>query len=343
MPATLVATHPAESSTRRRPGHRTVVLVPRMFSLFELGIAIEAFAVPPGDRTPHWYDVVVCSARPGAVPTMGGLFCASIPHGLAELATAETIIVPQADETAFPADDDVLEAVADAHARGARLLSMWTGVFVLAAAGVLDGRPAAVHWQHAGRFAVLYPQVRVNPRVLYIDDGSIITSAGTASTIDATLHVIRKDHGAGVAAYISRAMVLAPHRDGSQAQYLQTPLPESPSSPDGIAVAMEFALRNLHRDLGLDDLARAAFMSTRHFSRRFRQVTGTSPARWVTNQKLARAQALLEETNHSIERVASASGFASAVTFRQRFAQSLDMSPASYRRAYREALDPRTG
>jgi AraC family transcriptional activator FtrA len=172
--------------------------------------------------------------------------------------------------------------------------------------------------------------------VLYRDEGNVITSAGTASAIDLSLHILRKDHGARVARHIARSMVMAPHRDGEQAQYLRTPLQEWAPRPDGIAMAMEHALRHLDTELTLEELARAACMSTRHFSRRFREVTGTSPARWVTNQKLARAQALLEETDDPIEYVAAAAGFGSPVTFRQRFGQGLNMSPAAYRRKFRE-------
>jgi AraC family transcriptional regulator, transcriptional activator FtrA len=315
--------------------HRVVVVVPADFSLFELGIAVEAFALPRDEFGVGWYDVAVCSASPGCVRTMGGLFCASILNGVETIDEADTVIVPQADETDFPATPEVLAAVRRAHARGARLVSTWTGVFVLAAAGVLDGRRAAVHWKHAGRFAASFPRVNVDSHVLYLNEGNLVTSAGTASGIDLSLHILRKDHGARVARHIARLMVAAPHRDGDQAQYLRTPMQEWAPRPDGIAVAMEHALRHLDTELTLDELAAAACMSTRHFSRRFREVTGTSPARWVTNQKLARAQALLEETDHSIEYVATAAGFGSPVTFRQRFSQGLDMSPAAYRRQFR--------
>ncbi|KQT01911.1 hypothetical protein ASG23_00540 [Cellulomonas sp. Leaf395] len=217
-------------------------------------------------------------------------------------------------------------------------MSTWTGVFVLAAAGVLDGRRAAVHWKHADRFRALYPTVEVDSHMLYLDEERVITAAGTAGGIDLSLHILRTDLGARVARHVARYMVVAPHRDGTQPQYLQTPVQDWAPRPDGIALAMEHALRHLDTELTLDELARAAFMSTRHFSRRFREVTGTSPARWVTSQKLARALALLEESDQAIEDVASAAGFRSPVTFRQRFSEGLHMSPAAYRRMFRSRL-----
>lgn len=318
--------------------HRIAVVVPADFSLFELGVVVEAFTVSGDDSGVGRYDVRVCNANPGCVPTMEGLFCASIPNGVELIDDADTVLVPQADETAFPAAPEVLAAVRRAHARGARLVSTWTGAFVLAAAGVLDGRRAAVHWKHADRFRAAFPRVMVDSRVLYIDEGSVITSAGTASAIDLSLHILRKDHGERVARRVARRMVVAPHREGDQAQYLRTPMRERASHPDGIAQAMEHALRHLDTELTLEDLARAACMSTRHFSRRFREVTGTSPARWITHQRLTRAQAILEETDHPIEYVALAAGFGSAGTFRQRFAEGLKMSPAAYRRRFRPQL-----
>lgn len=327
------------TGARGRPalpeGHRIAVVVPSSFSVFELGTVVEAFTTPRDDLDVGWYDVTVCSATPGCVQTLGGLFCASIEHGVEAIDEADTIIVPQADESVFPAAEEVLSAIRRAHARGARLVSTWTGVFVLAAAGLLDGRRAAVHWKHADRFRAAYPHVDVDSHVLYFDEGDVITSAGTASGIDVSLHILRRDHGAWAARYVARCMVVATHRDGGQDQYLQTPVQEWAARPDGIALAMEHALRHLDTELTLEDLARAAYMSTRHFSRKFREATGTSPARWVTNQKLARAQALLEETDHPIEYVASAAGFASPVTFRQRFSKGLNMSPAAYRRDFR--------
>jgi AraC family transcriptional activator FtrA len=332
-----VAIPPVPKATSPRP-HRIAVVVPADFSLFELGVTIEAFAIPRDDADIGWYDVRVCSASPGCVPTMGGLFCASIPHGVEIIDDADTVLVPQADEMYFPATPEVLTAVRRAHDRGARLVSTWTGAFVLGAAGVLDGRRAAVHWKHADRFRTEFPGVRVDSDVLYVDEGRVLSSAGTASGIDLSLHILRTDHGARVARHVARCMVVAPHREGEQAQYLRTPMQEWAPGTDGVAKAMEHALRHLDTELTLEELARAACMSTRHFSRRFREVTGTSPSRWVTQQKLARAQALLEETDYPIEYVATASGFGSSVTFRQRFTRGLQMSPAAYRRKFRARL-----
>lgn len=329
-----------ENETPSGRAHKIAVVVTADFSLFELGVVAEAFSRPPKGVVDGWYEITICSASPGCLNAMGGLFCASVLRGIEALDEADTVMVPQAVAGTPSGEPKLLDAIRRAHHRGARLVSTWTGVFVLAAAGVLDGRRAAVHWKHAEDFRLAYPAVEVDARALYVDDHNVITSAGSASGIDLSLHILRKDRGARVARHIARSMVMAPHRAGDQAQYLRTPLQEWAPRPDGVTMAMEHALRHLDTELPLDELARAAYMSTRHFSRRFREVTGTSPSRWVTTQKLARAQALLEETDDSIEYVAAAAGFASPVTFRQRFSQALNMSPAAYRRQFRQRRRP---
>lgn len=319
--------------------HRVAVVVPGDFALFELGVAVEVFAHPRPELEREWYDVRVCAADPGPFHVIGGLFGVSIPHGVEAIDEADTVIVPQAGSLERPADPSVIEALRRAYGRGARLISFCSGAFVLAAAGALDGRPAATHWKYARRLALEYPRVRVNPDVLYVDDGQVLTSAGTAAGIDLSLHVIRKDHGASVARHISRSMVVAPHREGGQAQFILAPAPALKPPQDVVVRAMDYALHHLHEDLSIQELAAIAFMSPRNFSRRFRQHTGTTPAHWVLQQRLTRVRQLLEETDMPIEQIASETGFGSSVTLRQRFADSLRTSPSAYRKAFRVGFE----
>jgi AraC family transcriptional activator FtrA len=319
--------------------HRVAVVVPPDFTLFELGVAVEVFAHPRPELEREWYDVRVCAADPGMANVMGGLFGVAIPHGTEAIDEADTIIVPQAASIDRPAEPGVIEAIRQAHDRGARLISFCSGAFVLAAAGVLDGRPATTHWKYARRLALAYPRIRVQPEVLYVDDGQVLTSAGTAAGIDLSLHVIRKDHGASVARHISRSMVVAPHREGGQAQFILAPAPDLKAQRDVVAHTMDYALHHLDEDLSIHALAAVAFMSPRNFSRRFRERTGTTPAQWVLHQRLTRARTLLEETDIPIEQIATVTGFGSAVTLRQRFSDALRTSPSAYRKAFRAGFE----
>ncbi|HEY9495539.1 MAG TPA: helix-turn-helix domain-containing protein [Intrasporangium sp.] len=316
--------------------HRVAVVVPTDFTLFELGVAVEVFAEPRPEHGTGWYDVRVCTAHPGEAAAVNGLFEARIRHGVEAIDDAETIIVVDAEENLHrPAEPEVIDAIRRAYRRGARLVSFCTGAFVLAAAGVLDGRPATTHWEFAGLLARSYPRIKVDPDVLYVDDGQVLTSAGTAAGIDLSLHIIRKDHGAHVARNVARSMVVAPHREGGQAQFVMTPVPNFTPEQEGVSRAMQYAMENLHEDLGLTLLASRAYMSPRNFSRRFRDVTGTTPVKWLNHQRLTRVRELLEQTDLSVERIAAETGFNSAVTLRQRFAQHLLTSPTAYRRAFR--------
>ena len=319
--------------------HSVAVVVPAQLTLFELGVAIEVFARPRPEIDVEWYDVRVCSARAGAASAMGGLFEVSIAHGVEAVDEADTVVVPQAADVGPSAAPEVLDALCRAYRRGARLVAFCSGAFALAEAGVLDGRRATTHWKFARELARRYPGVVVDPDVLYVDDGQVLTSAGTAAGIDLSLHIIRKDHGAHVARLVARHMVVAPHREGGQAQFVMTPVPEPARRWDGVSHAMQFALEHLDRDLGLAELAATALMSRRNFSRRFREATGTTPIRWLNHQRLARARELLEETDLPVERIAVQTGFGSAVTLRQRFAQSLYTSPSAYRRAFHATAD----
>lgn len=311
--------------------------MPSNFSLFELGVAAEVFGLSRSDLGVEWYDFVICTDRPGVTPAHGRLFCASIAAGLEVLEDADTVVIPEADASTWPATPEVIEAVRAAYDRGARMVSYCTGSFVLAAAGVLDGRPAATHWLYAEKMARDHPWVEVNAGVLYVDDGQVLTSAGTAAGVDLSLHIVRKDHGERVARMVARRMVVPPHREGGQAQFVEMPLAATDSSSAAIGRAMEYATRNIDSDLALADLAAAAFMSTRNFSRRFREATGTTPVRWVLAQRLARVRELLEETDESVERIAELAGFRSAVTLRQRFVAHMHTSPSAYRKTFRSS------
>ncbi|GII80942.1 AraC family transcriptional regulator [Sphaerisporangium rufum] len=319
---------------RHMSAHRVAVVVPRDFTLFELGVAVEAFAFPRPELGIEWYDVSVCTAEPGKAVAMGGLFGARIDHGIEAIDAAQTVIVPQADRIDRPAEPEVLDAIRRAYERGARLVSYCSGAFVLAAAGVLDGRHATTHWKYTKRLAEMYPLVKVDSDALYVDGGQVLTSAGTAAGIDLSLHIIGQDHGARVARHLARVMVVAPHREGGQAQFIMTPMPEPDHEPDGISRAMQYALGNLDADMNLHDLSSIAFMSSRNFSRRFREVTGTTPMKWLNHQRLTKVRELLEETDMPIERIALQTGFGSVVTLRQRFSQRLRTSPSAYRRAF---------
>lgn len=320
-------------------GHRVAVIVPDDFALFEVGVAIEVFASPRPELEREWYDVRLCTAEPGPLNVRGGLFDVSIAQGVGVIDEADTVVVPQANSLDRPAEPSVIDAVRRAYIRGARLISFCSGAFVLAAAGALDGRPVATHWKYARRLALEYPRLRVKPNVLYVDDGQVLTSAGTAAGIDLSLHVIRKDHGARVAGHISRSMVVAPHREGSQAQFIVAPSPNPRRRQDSVGRAMDYASHHLAGDLSVRELAAVAFMSPRNFSRRFLQHTGTTPAYWVLQQRLTRARQLLEETDLPVDHIAAQAGFRSSVTLRQRFSSSLRTTPSSYRKAFRAGLE----
>jgi transcriptional regulator GlxA family with amidase domain len=224
-----------------------------------------------------------------------------------------------------------------AAARGAWVLSVCSGAFVLAQAGVLDGRRATTHWMYTDLLARRYPTIDVDPDVLFVQDGSIVTSAGTASGIDAALHIVRVEHGAAAANVIARRMVVPPQRDGGQAQYIPTPIPEHRA--DSFAEVTDWMLQNLDQDLTIDQLARKALMSSRTFARRFRADLGTTPAAWLNRQRILRAQQLLEQTEAGLEEVAQLAGFGTAAVMRHHFLKVLQTTPTAYRRAFSCRLD----
>lgn len=277
-------------------------------------------------------EVLVCAETPGRLRTSAG-FAIEAPAGLERLASVDMVIVPSWRDPAERAPDALLQALHAAHSRGARIVGLCLGAFVLAQAGLLDGRRAATHWRWAPLFAQRFPQVQLDKDVLYVDDGQLVTSAGTAASLDCCLHLLRTQIGAELANRVARRLVVSPHRQGGQAQFIEQPLP-SRAGGDRFAEALDWALRNLGQAPRLDALAERALMSRRTFTRRFRERTGSTFKQWLAVQRLAFAQRLLETTDLPVEQVAAAAGFGSALSLRQHFTHSLRTSPSAYRREF---------
>lgn len=299
-------------------------------SLFEAVAACEVFGVDRSDLTAPWYDFAVCGPDDARV---GGWFRSDLAHGLDALLEADTVVVPACHDVAEGPPPDLVEAVRTAHERGARIVSLCTGAFVLAAAGLLDGRRATTHWMHAAYLATLHPQVRVEADALYIDEGSVLTSAGKAASMDLCLHVVRLDHGAAVANALARRLVIPPHRSGGQAQYIPAPMPARSDHP--LADVLSWASERLDQPLTVSDLARRAGMSTRNLTRHFNAATGTTPLQWLLNQRLHRAQELLETTDAGVERIAVQTGMGTGATLRRHFNRTVGVPPDAYRHTFR--------
>ncbi|MBR7743463.1 transcriptional regulator FtrA [Phycicoccus sp. BSK3Z-2] len=307
---------------------------------FEFGIVAEVFGLPRPELSLPWYSFEVAAAEPGPLRGLGGLVLDGA-RGLDALAGAHTVVVPgwrDPDETPPAA---LLEALRAAHRDGSRVVSVCSGAFVLAAAGLLDGRRATTHWRYVERLARARPAVTVTPDVLYVDEGDVVTSAGSAAGIDMCLHLVRTDHGADVAASVARRLVVPPHRSGGQAQYV--PRPMGPARPDrvGASAVMDWALSRLEQPLGVDDLARHAGMARRTFLRRFRDETGETPHRWLVRQRVHAAQHLLETTTLPVEAVGPRVGFGSVETFRHHFRGVAGTTPSAYRAQFRTAPSDR--
>ncbi|MFI9822873.1 GlxA family transcriptional regulator [Streptomyces sp. NPDC052013] len=317
--------------------HRVVVLALDGLLPFELGIPHRIFGRPRDAQGRLLYEVVTCSVRPPGPVETDADFALHVAHGPEALATADTVIVPASYELGPVYErgelTDELAAALALVRPGTRLASICTGVYVLAAAGLLDGRPATTHWADAERFQRLFPRVKVDPDVLFIDDGDILTSAGVAAGIDLCLHMVRRDHGAAVANDVARRTVVPPHRDGGQAQYIQRPVPDlQQASTTG---ARAWALGRLHEPIQLRDMAARESMSVRTFTRRFREEVGVSPGQWLTQQRVERARHLLESTDLSVDQVARDAGFGTAQSMRQHLQTALGVTPTAYRRTFR--------
>jgi AraC family transcriptional activator FtrA len=280
-----------------------------------------------------WYRFSVCTPTPGAVPLKGGITL-QVDQGLEAMRRADTVIIPGWCGSSIAPDAELIEALQRTHARGARLVSFCTGAFALGHAGVLDGRRATTHWELADRFAEQFPAVEVDPSVLYVRDGGVWTSAGSAASIDCALAIVRHDHGADVANELARDMVVAPHREGGQAQFVAAPLALDDST-DSLATTLDWAVEHLDEQLTVAQLADHAHLSPRQFTRRFRDLTGTTPLQWLLAQQVILARRLLETTDLPVERIAADAGFGSAAALRMHFQRELRTNPQSYRRSFR--------
>lgn len=299
---------------------------------FELGVVCEVFGLDRTDEGLPGYDFAVVSAEGPRLRTHAG-FDVFAAEGLERLDQADLVVVPAADDATsreFP--QDVLDALNRAVERGATVLSVCSGVFVLGAAGLLDGRRCAAHWRHTEMLAARHPEARVEQDVLYVDDAGVVTSAGTAAGIDACLHLVRKEQGVAVANGIARRMVVPPHREGGQAQFVARPLPRATS--DSVGGVLSWMERHLDQDVTVDDLAARALMSPRTFARRFQQETGTTPYRWLLGQRILLARELLEGTGLTVDAVAARAGFGNAATLRHHFCRRVGTTPHAYRRTF---------
>ncbi|MEE1782929.1 helix-turn-helix domain-containing protein [Streptomyces sp. SP17BM10] len=296
---------------------------------FELGLACEVFGADMTGRAESWYRLELC----GPGPVQVGRFRVQPDHGLDRLPYADTVVVPGWADVDEEPPRELVEAVRAAHDNGARVVSLCTGAFVLAAAGLLDGLRATTHWAHTRVLAARFPEVQVDPDVLYVDNGRVLTSAGKAAAMDLCLHLVRLDHGSSVANALARLLVVPPHRDGGQAQFVPTPVPAPGNHP--LADLLPWAIERLDQPLTVEDLARRANMSSRHLGRHFRSVTGTSPLQWLLTQRIRHAQELLETTEDSVDAIAAATGMGTGTTLRRHFNRTVGVPPDAYRRTFR--------
>jgi AraC family transcriptional regulator, transcriptional activator FtrA len=310
---------------------RVVALAYDRLCTFEFGIVVEMFGLPRPELDVDWYRFDVCSIERGPLRATGGV-TVQPTAGLRAVQRAGTIVIPGWRDADERPPEALLRVVRAAHDRGARLVSICSGVFVLAAAGILDGKRATTHWRYVDRLRARYPRVHVEPDVLYVDEGAILTSAGSAAGIDLCLHVVRRDYGAEIATLVARRLIVPPQRDGGQSQYIPAPLRAEASH--GLSRLLEWAERRLSEPLSVDTLAGRAAMSPRTFARRFREETGTTPHRWLTHQRLLAAQRRLETTDDSVDAIAEAVGLQTAATLRLHFRRALRITPTAYRRRF---------
>jgi AraC family transcriptional activator FtrA len=321
-----------ERSSGRRRRHVVAVAVYDGITPFELGVACDVFGAEWEEMfDTAWYRLFVCALSPGPVTVEGG-FRILAAHGPDRISSADTVIVlPTIDVDQAP--PGMPELLRRAHARGARIVSLCTGAFVLAAAGLLDGRRATTHWTECHQLASRYPEVTVDPGVLFVDEGDILTSAGSAASMDLCLHLVRQDHGSEIATQLARQLVVPPQRDGGQAQYITAPLPQIDHS-NLLADTVTWMEEHLDQVITIEDLAARSAMSPRTFARRFQAATGTTPYQWLLRQRVHLAQRLLETTTLPVDIVAERSGFSTAANLRKHFHRTVQTSPQSYRRTF---------
>lgn len=328
---------PQESSQRPPSSkrlHRVVVIVDEHSNPFELGCATEVFGLRRPELGHDLYDFTLCSPEPRTL-MRDGFFTLTGVAGLEAADTADTLIVPNRPDTDVPRRPDVLDAVRRAHTRGARLVGFCSGAFTLAEAGVLDGRRATAHWQWAGTFRERFPAVRLEPDVLFVDDGDILTAAGSAAALDLGLHLVRRDHGVEAAVSVSRRLVFAVHRDGGQRQFVEHPIPSAGSSADSsLAPLLDWARERLGTPLTVGALAARAAVSPATLHRRFRAQLGTTPLAWLTAERVALACRLMERGEPAVESVARASGLGTAANLRAQLRRRTGLTPSAYRERF---------
>jgi len=317
--------------------HTVAILAYDGMSGFESGLAAEIFGMTElpemfsaGIAEP-WYSVKLCSEKP-EIRMLGGATVRT-SYGLDDLSAADTVVIPSVRDVTVPTSPELVGAIKAADDRKARLVSICSGAFALAAAGVLDGRSATTHWIYVDLLQKRYPEIDIDPAPLYVDNGRVLTSAGCAAGLDLCLHIVRSDHGVRVANDVARRLVISPHRAGGQAQYIETPVPE-PTTDGRIAAGMAWALEHLDTPITLDDLAAQSTMSRRSYLRQFAKATGTTPIKWLIEQRIQASLALLEESSFSIEQIATRVGFDSPVTYRYHFVRQMRTTPSDYRSCF---------
>ncbi|MFC7404043.1 GlxA family transcriptional regulator [Georgenia alba] len=306
---------------------------------FELGVVCESWGIDRSDMGLPVFDFAVCAPEPGLVRTSVG-FDLSVHHGLDRAAEADLLVVPavkRGEET----PPGVLQTLRDAHDRGAWVMSVCSGAFALGEAGLLDGRRCTTHWMHTDELARRFPLAHVEPEVLYVDDDRVLTSAGTAAGLDASLYLWRAEFGAAAASLVARRMVVPPQREGGQAQFIARPVPEC--DVETLGPVLTWIVEHLEEEMSVEQLAARSAMSPRTFARRFRAETGTTPHAWITAQRVHRAEQLLEETDRTVDRIASDVGFGNAATLRHHLARIRGLSPQQYRHRFRRAPAPAAG
>ncbi|MEV3852715.1 helix-turn-helix domain-containing protein [Streptomyces sp. NPDC050095] len=313
--------------------HHVVVLVDEGVNPFEVGVATELFGLPRPElgRAAPLYELTLCAPAPG-IRMNHGFFTLGAAAGLDAADAADTLLVPGRPDNAVPRTAPVLDAVRRAHARGARIVSFCTGAFALAEAGLLDGRRATTHWRWADEFRALHPKVLLEPDVLFVDEGDVLTAAGSASALDLGLHLVRRDHGAEIANSVSRRLVFAAHRDGGQRQFVERPVPDVPDA--SLAPVLAWAQEHLDRPLTVAGLAERAAVSPATLHRRFRTELGTTPLAWLLGERVTLACRLIERGEQRLDVVADRSGLGSAANLRARMKQLTGLSPSEYRKRF---------
>ncbi|MEU9051240.1 helix-turn-helix domain-containing protein [Streptomyces sp. NPDC048384] len=323
----------AQGSSQQPSAHRVAVIVDEGTNPFEVGVATELFGLPRPELglAGPLYDVTLCTPTPEVRMNHGFFTLTGVP-GLEAVDTADTLVVPGRPDNVVPRGTAVLDAIRRTHARGARVMSLCTGSFALAEAGLLDGRRATTHWRWADTFRALHPEVLLEPDVLFVDEGDILTAAGSAAALDLCLHVVRRDHGAEVANAVSRRLVFAAHRDGGQKQFVERPVPDVPD--ESLAPLLAWAQQRLGEPLTVAGLAARAAVSPATLHRRFRAQLGTTPLAWLTGERVALACRLIERGEERLDVVAARCGLGTAANLRARVRRDTGLSPSAYRRRF---------